>query len=1155
MRIEEMNISGFGLFNQFKVSNLDPCLNIMLGENEAGKSTCLEFVRTLLFGSATGAGARKAPKYPAPAGSEPGGSLIIRTSDNQLLKRTWQPGTGLGKQGLFAIENGDLQARDINDFSQLTGHITRQLYAAVYGFSLDQLQELNSLEQDARVADILYGAGFGLGSISLPQVLSDLEDKQKKGLYTSGGSNQPINKIMARLKALRQEMKQYTEAMPRYNQIEQELAHLKEKLDNEQLELTQTRLFEACLQDLQRLQLSLPKLQQMHLRLNELAPQTRWSDQQTAVLEEYLFADIKSLHLQTNKLQNELNDIALEQAKLGQALGSGAGDISILESGSAIKSLLEEKSHYEALQQELANTSDGLNKLFASPQFISCFGHEFKHLAPNEQQLLLGAQFEKMQAAKDEFGQVQAQWQYLTQTYQPNDLKFGNEQDQPSGQYGQYGQYGPDGQYQLMGQTQDSSLGKSLKQSEAPQAKKLLGLDYRLVIGLELLGFLGVFVWLYNSPQVSPMWMALELGLCLLIVGGLGFKLYNKNRTRQLANEKLKEQKENFKKSRQVLLAKSRDIAQQLWPLLVLNQSDSQQSLLDEDIAALLNQYSEQGGKQVQAALDQWHEAATKLTQGQQLANQLLHLDERAQRLYEQLLGQGANTAFGNGLAADYAPEANTPKSFLAIIQELESRLNKARQVQLEQSKINGQVASFSKQQLAKQPELELAQGKLQAIYAQAKVRNLDELETMYRLWEEKVELSKSIQKLQTQLVAEAEDIFCKLSGQLPANQVTFERVISGQVTSGQEISSQQISCQVTSSQAVSGQVVSGQEASQVQNLQNLFTSMLAGIFSDGLPTKLSNHLPNQLPGQLPGQFPNDSPNQLPGQLASQLPGQPVKEIYSGDDLLTLLQAIPREKLSLEKERISQHTQTLEELIKEKIKEQGALRQQASALMSEDRLTALAFEESALQEELNVLSRKWAVAALAKHFTLQAKTAFEQEHQTAVMSGASKFFNQITNGAYQGLDPSATPGSFAVLTPQGESRMPEQLSRGTREQLYLALRLALIEERTSSLPKKEGQQLERREQEQELEQLEQLEEGQIVPYLEPLPLIMDDVLVNFDPQRTKRAIKSILTLASRHQIFYFTCQPHMRPLLCEQAEISNCSYKCFKLAGGQITPA
>ena len=76
----------------------------------------------------------------------------------------------------------------------------------------------------------------------------------------------------------------------------------------------------------------------------------------------------------------------------------------------------------------------------------------------------------------------------------------------------------------------------------------------------------------------------------------------------------------------------------------------------------------------------------------------------------------------------------------------------------------------------------------------------------------------------------------------------------------------------------------------------------------------------------------------------------------------------------------------------------------------------------------------------------------------------------------------------------GESRGPggrvAGLSDGTRDQLYLALRLASIEYRLS--------------------------------HEVSLPLIVDDVLVNFDDQRAGAALELLGDLARKTQVLFFT---------------------------------
>ena len=82
---------------------------------------------------------------------------------------------------------------------------------------------------------------------------------------------------------------------------------------------------------------------------------------------------------------------------------------------------------------------------------------------------------------------------------------------------------------------------------------------------------------------------------------------------------------------------------------------------------------------------------------------------------------------------------------------------------------------------------------------------------------------------------------------------------------------------------------------------------------------------------------------------------------------------------------------------------------------------------------------------------------------------------------------------------EGHSLPVEVLSRGTREQLFLSLRLALA----SSYARRGA----------------------------PLPLVLDDVLVNFDAERAKAAAAVLRDFAAAgHQLLIFTCHEHIMKL-------------------------
>ncbi len=175
-------------------------------------------------------------------------------------------------------------------------------------------------------------------------------------------------------------------------------------------------------------------------------------------------------------------------------------------------------------------------------------------------------------------------------------------------------------------------------------------------------------------------------------------------------------------------------------------------------------------------------------------------------------------------------------------------------------------------------------------------------------------------------------------------------------------------------------------------------------------------------------------------------------------------------------------------------------------LSTSDQLAKLRQKEKNLQESLHNGAKDWARYALARQLILQAKHNFELERQPQVIRMASEIFQKITAGRWKSISASLEESSLYVLPPHGEPVSPVILSRGTQEQLYLSLRLAYIRNHAE--------------------------------HAAALPIIMDDVLVNFDPQRAERTAHALLHLCEEphaHQVLFFTCHPHIADMLQEKS--------------------
>jgi len=132
---------------------------------------------------------------------------------------------------------------------------------------------------------------------------------------------------------------------------------------------------------------------------------------------------------------------------------------------------------------------------------------------------------------------------------------------------------------------------------------------------------------------------------------------------------------------------------------------------------------------------------------------------------------------------------------------------------------------------------------------------------------------------------------------------------------------------------------------------------------------------------------------------------------------------------------------------------------------------------------------------------------YREEHQDPVLQIASRYFSELTLGSFAKLRSDMDDSSKPILVGvrPDDFRVPvEGMSDGTCDQLYLALRLATLESR--------------------------LKTG------EPMPFIVDDILINFDDDRSKATIKVLAELAKKNQVILFT---HHRRIMEEAINLQD----------------
>jgi uncharacterized protein YhaN len=200
-----------------------------------------------------------------------------------------------------------------------------------------------------------------------------------------------------------------------------------------------------------------------------------------------------------------------------------------------------------------------------------------------------------------------------------------------------------------------------------------------------------------------------------------------------------------------------------------------------------------------------------------------------------------------------------------------------------------------------------------------------------------------------------------------------------------------------------------------------------------------------------------------------------------------------------------QDCQQIRSELRQVIERCGQLADLIRQLVEDRRLAAKRFELSQVESQLAHLRHQVRVLAMTSRALEQVKAAYERTRQPETLREASEYLSQLTAGRYLRVWTQLGQNVLLVDNSDGRSLSIEVLSHGTREQLFLSLRLALV--------------------------------GLFARRGIALPLVLDDVLVNFDAPRAKAAVQVLREFSKRgHQILMLTCHEHIAGL-CRTSEI------------------
>jgi len=231
-----------------------------------------------------------------------------------------------------------------------------------------------------------------------------------------------------------------------------------------------------------------------------------------------------------------------------------------------------------------------------------------------------------------------------------------------------------------------------------------------------------------------------------------------------------------------------------------------------------------------------------------------------------------------------------------------------------------------------------------------------------------------------------------------------------------------------------------------------------------------------------------------------------LEVIFGQDNLPQELQALspgPRPNWEAQKSILQNEKDSLKVQYEEGIRKKTTLEGEIDAEFKSEELARLQLEEGELEEQIRQGLDDWLQLATAQELLRRTREKFESENQTPAVAEASRLFNRITGGRYERINVplDSDEAELTILPTVGPAMTLSELSRGTLEQLYLCIRLGYIK----AFQKQRGV---------------------------SLPLLVDDIAVNFDRQRMEATFGLLSDLCREgQQILFFTCHLDLMKML------------------------
>ena len=1048
MRIERIYIDGYGIFRDFTLDELSPRTTVVVGPNESGKTTLLAFIRTILFGFL---GKRSENPYEPLGGGRHGGRILLTDDRNEayVVERFAGP-----RGGTLTLTRPSGAPGGATDLADLLGHASRDLFRNVFAFSLVELQTFDTLRsEDVRTR--IYGAGLGAGRLALPEIEKKVQQEREK-LYKEHGSAQTVAKLIREAEEVRAQLRALSGQVAEHVRLRRSLESLSLDIETKRQERRSQQAKAAHISNLVTAWDDWTELQSAQERLEELPQVTQFPPDGITRLGHFL--------QQRHNLEERIEELQSDIARAEQEMQGIEVDERILEQSPEIEGLKRGLDRYESARDDLPRRQSELEAdLDALKEDLRSLGPAWDEARVNAFDTSLPAREavrglgEQLKDGASRLHDAERDAEHARQNLQEARVEHGRLEHalKQLGEPPEGDRKGLDERRRklrdLRGLLSDHATSQQklehLKERKADLSARIEWLERQMAQRMPSLPVWPTVALPLGGSAIAALlavplgWVAALVAAVIGLVAGLAYT-----------------------------------------GLRIWLKTRAELDLIDAELETLRDQLD--GIEKEATAVASDVEKETSSIEG--LAQELGFdgtPDTRDLDAADDALEVGLETLRGWEGANERTKEA------AQRIEGLEERVRKAEEA-ASRAQSQAQTARdawdawlhWRSIDLATSPDtcLELLS---RVDILRGKIKAIDNLRTRIGM------IEKAMLEFEdrTNAVRQA----CHLQAK---DRSGFPGAVD---------------------QLIEASTAARQDSERVQRLRKEIEAAASRKKTRETTAKEVDTGISGLLSEAGATDQEDFRRRAEVFAEREKLLQVVRERRRNLERIAgrdkALQVLLKELESTDPERLHQAKQEADEClarIEEELaamgQEQGQVMEQIRQLETEAESSELRLRLSVLKEQINAAAQEWSVLTIAKAMLEETRLKYERERQPAVIQEARTFFASFTNGRYTRIFSLPGENRIEVEGQTGERKDIPDLSRGTAEQLYLALRFGLVRE--------------------------------FAKRAEPLPVVMDDILVNFDPDRARQACKAINELSKDQQVLLFTCHPETVELVRSEAE-------------------